>query len=180
MTLNVEPLPDRLLPSVSLLKDTITVIGTNAADRVNVNYVLDSKAPEGYVIEVVQADGDGNTVTVGRFNPITTTRIRANLLGGDDNYFNATYLDDRVYGGDGNDHLVGGYGNGAIWGEAGDDYLESGDRFVSHNAFALDGGPGADTIKCCFGPDRVVFDPTDTLIAFDPAEDRFAVKLRRV
>jgi hypothetical protein len=69
-----------------------------------------------------------------------------------------------VYGGAGNDTLIGGSGADALYGEAGTDTLRGGD-----GADVLNGGAGRDTVYAEPNVDKLTLDRTDVLVQDDGA-----------
>jgi len=166
MKLNCEQLQDRCLPSVTLdpVTGVLTVTGTAGDDGVyiNTNTAYMWNRTTGQIIDQYA------------FNLNNVTKIVCNLGAGNDSYYNGTWISDLVHGEGGNDYLVGGdEAGGTLYGDAGQDLLDAGNCDTFRHVYYLDGGADADTIQCCFGPDVITYDPLDTVLYFNAAEDSY-------
>ncbi len=167
--LSVERLDDRVMPSITMANGVVTVTGSDAADGVNIAIAV----VNGQIVNQVTHWVDGVTVEVANIPWGAATKFVVDLKGGNDTYYNSSYVGDEVHGGAGNDMLMGGPGGGELYGDAGDDWLDPGNCVYTGKETYLDGGAGADLIQCCYGPNVILYDPLDTVTGFNPAEDRF-------
>ncbi len=144
-------------PSASVAYDTLTVTGTNAAERLALR--LAPSAPG-----TLQVDfGDDGTPDFS-FDRATFTSINVNLRGGDDQFridqVNGAFADEAVTidGGAGQDVLNGGDGAEVFYGGPGAD--------------TVDGNRGNDTAYLGSGPDTFIWDPGD---GSDTVDGQFGV-----
>jgi Ca2+-binding RTX toxin-like protein len=107
-------------------------------------------------------DTTGNTGTAGVFE----FQVRnGQVVGADDDTLDGGLGSDTLYGGDGNDVLRGGANSDALYGGNGDDLLAGGD-----GQDILSGDAGADTFQ--FDLTGAALAATDTIVGFDPTEDK--------
>lgn len=183
--LQLEALHDRLTPTVSVVNGDLTIVGTNSSDTVSVAQV-------GNVYQVTENNPvDRSLPPVVTSVPVAsiTGVIRFDGLDGNDTFTNYTTWACVANGGDGNDILIGGYGNDTLNGGRGDDRLYGGygnDTLDGgDHADFLDGGVGNDTLRGGAGVDRLygsigdddldggVNDYTDDYLEGGPGRDRF-------
>lgn len=171
----VEALPDRITPSVSIHPDGHLVIGgTSGDDTVTVVnngsfYRVSETRTDLYIPSTRVTDVPVSSVT---------GHISFYGFDGDDTFTNGTALQTYAYGGNGNDTLIGGSARDYLYGQADDDKLmglggsdnlyggtgndrlySAGDRHfdlldTSHNT--LDGGDGNDSLFGSEGNDTLL------------------------
>ena len=140
----LELLEDRAVPanvSASVRQGVLTVTGTPGPDVINVRQNAG----------VVSVDG------VGAFAAATVAHIVVNAQAGNDTIsLNGTSIPAIVFGGDGNDTLIGSTGNDWLFGENGNDRLlgNAGDDLIF-------GGNGNDILEGGLGNDRLLGDYGD-------------------
>jgi large repetitive protein len=123
-------------------------------------YTLNSTASAGdvetFVYTLAQADGDTSTANL-TFN--FASSVGTTGTDGADTLVASDDTGVTLYGGEGDDHLIGGAGNDTLYGEAGSDTLEGG----AGNDY-LDGGAGSDALYGGAGNDTLVYDASDSII----------------
>ncbi len=128
--------------SATLSGGVLTVVGTDAADRIVLNVQGPRRARPG----IPAVSGVVNVGGIGSFPADQITRI--NILGGagDDrivvNEQTARLIPTAIAGGDGNDLIFGGPESDLIWGNQGDDRI-----FGRGGGDQIDGGPGLNRIN---------------------------------
>jgi len=137
---HMEAMEQRRMMSASVANGVLTVIGTEAADRVE----IDQDAGSVYVFE--------NNILTKLVPASSVNSIGINTYGGDDyiKIWNGVTSPTTMYAGAGNDsligsknadHLCGGLGNDYVTGLAGNDWVEGGEGNDS-----VFGGDGNDTV----------------------------------
>jgi uncharacterized protein YkwD len=132
--LGVECLEGRDCPAVTFFNGILTVTGTSGADTF-----------------VVTRSGNTITAEGQRFNVAGIGRIVITGLGGNDVIRNLTAVPSVIYGGTGNDTIVGGVATDILYGGHGNDTLNGRggiDRVL--------GGAGTDTLVDAIGGDSLV------------------------
>jgi Ca2+-binding RTX toxin-like protein len=179
--LDLERLEPRDTPSVVYANGVVTMTGTDVRDAF---YCLNDFRFAG-MNRYVQVTNNQIVADIDvPWNPSLV--VVANLGGGNDLFSDATSSGefDLVHGGDGDDYVSGGQGGGALYGDAGNDTLYAVDHAdwarVRPNEVYLDGGVGADTISCGYGPDAVKYDPADTVWHFATTPDFYGFTDRYV
>ncbi len=159
---NLEPLSDRILPSVTATFTStaglLTVLGDAQA-----NTIVVSRDAAGRIL----VNGGAITVTGGAPTVANTALIQVFGLAGNDQISldeaNGALPSANLFGGDGNDVLVGGSGNDLLFGQAGNDTLlgKGGDDqlFGGDGNDVLTGGTGNDQVFGQAGDDRMIWNP---------------------
>jgi RTX calcium-binding nonapeptide repeat (4 copies) len=165
--------------SASVASDTLTVVATNADDRVALR--LGAGSPG-----TLHVDFDDDGVADQSFDRSTFSRIHVSLRAGDDHFrvdqLNGAFADESltVDGGNGNDLLDGGdgaevfsAGNGAdtVDGNRGADIAHMGN---GRDVFIWDPGDGSDVVEGDNGSDTLDFNgaPNDELFRLSPNGNR--------
>jgi Ca2+-binding RTX toxin-like protein len=147
--------------SAFVAANTLTITGTNAADRVDI-----SADPTSAIVEF-----NTDPSTIRRFDLTSFNTINVNLGNGDDHFVQApsSFADKAltVDGGNGNDTLESGTGDGPglFIGGNGDDTIKSGDGndviFAGAGNDFVDGNHGNDIAFLGAGDDTFQWDPGD-------------------
>jgi Ca2+-binding RTX toxin-like protein len=151
--------------SAAVVDDVLVISGTNAADRITVDFTaLDSV--------VVDLGHDH----VQRLDPRTLHSVSVYLHAGDDDFrtLSAGSLADvplTVRAGAGDDTVVGGAANDVLEGGSGEDFLLGGAGID-----LLYGGRGADFVNGGVGTDTEVLGPGDDTAAWNPGEGNDAIR----
>jgi hypothetical protein len=142
--------------SAAVVDDVLVISGTNAGDRITLDFTaLDSAA-------VVLGD------RVQRFDPRTFHAASVYLRAGDDDFrtLSAGSLVDvplTIRSGAGNDDVAGGAANDVVKGGSGDDFLLGGAGtdlvYGGRGADFVNGGVGTDTEVLGFGDDTAAWNP---------------------
>ncbi len=149
-----ETLEDRRLYSVTLMGNTVAIVGTNAADHVTV--AID--ATDNTKLDVTL---NGSMTS---FDIASVTGISGILGKGNDSLIvseanGKISIPATIFGGDGNDQITGGSGNDSLDGGAGNDSLSggAGDDILAGNAGndSLSGGSGDDQLDGSAGNDSI-------------------------
>ena len=154
--------PDAATASATVSDGTLTVLGTNASDRLALR--LAAGQPN-----VLQVDfGDDGTADQS-FDRSTFTAINVYLGNGDDEFrvdqVNGAFADEAltVDGGNGNDSLEGGDGNETFFGGDGRDFVDGNKGHDTamlgsgEDTFKWDPGDGSDDVDGGSGNDTLVF-----------------------
>jgi hypothetical protein len=154
----VDQLESRTMMSASLVNGVLTVSGTAGHDHLTVE-----QGSAG--IYVMENGVRTNIMSSGKaVQTLSATSVKSIVMNGYDGHdhlgvsFTLGTKPAKFYGGDGNDEVVGGYGNDQIWGGAGNDTISgrNGNDYIH-------GGTGNDTLKGGSGNDEIICaDDTDT------------------
>jgi Ca2+-binding RTX toxin-like protein len=150
--------------SAAVVNDVLVISGTNAADRITVDFTaLDSV--------VVDLGHDH----VQRLDPRTFRSVSAYLRAGDDDFrtLSGGALADvplTVWSGAGDDTAVGGAANDVLNGDSGKDFLLGG-----AGTDLVHGGRGADFVNGGVGTDTEVLGSGDDTAAWNPGEGNDAI-----
>ncbi len=160
--LNLEPLSDRVLPSVSAIFVSGAKLLSVFGDSHDNNIVISRDAAGKILVNGGAVNIPGGTPTVAN-----TTRIQVFGLSGNDSLSldeaNGALPSASLFGGAGNDTLMGGSGNDQLFGQAGNDALlgKGGNDFLFGGAGNdnLTGGTGDDQVFGESGDDRMIWNP---------------------
>jgi Ca2+-binding RTX toxin-like protein len=159
---HVEPLDDRILPSVTAVfsAGVLTVVGDNQD-----NNIVVSRDTAGHIF----VDGGAVAVRGGAPTVANTSLIEVFGLAGNDHISldetNGALPSAYLFGGTGNDTLTGGSGNDRLYGDAGNDILLG--RGGNDQLF---GGSGNDTLTGGAGTDQVFGGDGDDLMIWNPGD----------
>lgn len=138
----IESLETRAMLAADLLNGTLTIIGTNANDNIQVQVAV-----AGPHTGELQVDING---TQSFFDVAQVTSISIDGLNGNDTITvdDNVVVNTTIHGGKGNDTIKGGGGDDTIYGDAGNDTIDS-----SAGNDTVFGGSGNDNIHCGDGTD---------------------------
>lgn len=178
--LSLHSLEAREVPAVfvSLVGTELHITGDSATDTAAVsvqNYGTPSTADD--VVRVTHNTSTGQTTT--QYPLAQVASVRASMGGGNDWFDNRTHLPGLVFGGSGNDRLIGGGGADVMYGEGGNDKLYGKGGYdvldAGTGVNGLYGGDGSDVLvggTGLFASDRFLLDSTtDTILNYSAAAD---------
>lgn len=140
----IESLETRTMMAADLLNGTLTIVGTNANDNIQVEVAV--AGPHTGELQV-DINGTQSFFTVAQVTSISIDGLKGNdTITVDDNVVIAT----TIHGGKGNDTIKGGGGTDTIYGEWGNDTIDG-----SLGNDTIDGGVGNDTIHGGAGDDHL-------------------------
>jgi Ca2+-binding RTX toxin-like protein len=159
-------------PVAKLKKGVLSIVGTNAADRIalrlhpgqqaiDVDFgddgLADGTFPRSAVSKItIDLQAGDDFARIDEINGIFTDTIPTTISGGDGN--------DTLIGGSGAETLIGGAGNDTIFGKRGADTALMGD---GDDAFIWDPGDGSDVVEGQAGVDTLRFDGANVGEHFD-------------
>jgi Ca2+-binding RTX toxin-like protein len=166
----LEALENRLVPAVGLKEGTLLVMGTDADDYAYVSQITDRGVQYLRVVGVGFGRVDGwGEVQDGLVEAAKVSAIAFYGLGGNDDFRgHSTALPTWLYGGEGNDNLIGSYGQDVFYGEGGNDHLY--DSAGGNNW--LFGGPGNDTLQSAAGNDMLIGGDGDDWLEAGSGDDK--------